>query len=88
MAEVAQVEGQLDVHVRLPVTVGGRRTHPADDVPGAHPLSPLVRSCVCGYGLQGINSQSANCGYRVVFATGILFFVLGTVLVSRIKSVR
>jgi MFS family permease len=34
------------------------------------------------------NKQAANSGYRVAFASVILFFALGTIFVSRIRSVR
>jgi MFS family permease len=34
------------------------------------------------------NSHAANSGYRVAFASVIVFFLLGTVFVSRIRSVR
>lgn len=43
---------------------------------------------VAGPVLDAFNRQSANSGYRVVFASAIVFFLLGTVLVSRIRSVR
>lgn len=34
------------------------------------------------------NHMGANSGYRVVFSSAVLFLLVGTVLVSRIKSVR
>ena len=34
------------------------------------------------------NSHATNSGYRVAFGSVILFFLLGTVFVSRIRSVR
>jgi MFS family permease len=34
------------------------------------------------------NHMGANSGYRVVFSSAVLFLLLGTVLVSRIRSVR
>jgi MFS family permease len=36
--------------------------------------------------IDHFNRQSANSGYRVAFASVIVFFVLGTVFVSRIRS--
>jgi hypothetical protein len=43
---------------------------------------------LAGVLLDYFNRQSPNSGYRVVFSTAIVFLVLGTVLVSRIRSVR
>ena len=37
--------------------------------------------------IDHFNRQAANSGYRVAFASVIVFFVLGTVFVSRIRSV-
>jgi hypothetical protein len=36
--------------------------------------------------IDHFNRQAANSGYRVAFASVIVFFVLGTVFVSRIRS--
>jgi len=47
-------------------------------------LLPSIFGVVLGY----FNQQSANSGYRVIFSGAIVFYLLGTVLVSRIKSVR
>jgi hypothetical protein len=38
--------------------------------------------------LDYFNKQSANSGYRVIFSFAVVFLLLGTVLVSRIRSVR
>ncbi len=38
--------------------------------------------------LQALNNASPNSGYRVVFAAAIVFFTLGTIGVSRVRSVR
>lgn len=38
--------------------------------------------------IQYFNSHAANSGYRVAFGSVILFFLLGTLFVSRIRSVR
>src|SRR5438132_12814841 len=35
-----------------------------------------------------LNGPHGNGGYRIVFSSAVLFLFLGTVLVSRIKSVR
>ena len=48
----------------------------------------MVLPSALGFVLDAFNRNQANSGFRVVFASGIVFFVLGTVLVSRIKSVR
>lgn len=47
-------------------------------------LLPSVFGVVLGY----FNQQSSNSGYRVVFSAAIVFYLLGTILVSRIRSVR
>jgi len=41
-----------------------------------------------GRGLDYFNSVSHNLGYRVVFSSTVVLLALGTVFVSRIKSVR
>ena len=48
----------------------------------------VIVPTIAGPVLDAFNRQQANSGYRVVFASGIVFFLLGTLLVSRIKSVR
>jgi hypothetical protein len=35
-----------------------------------------------------LNGSNGNGGYRVVFSSAVVFLFLGTVLVSRIKSMR
>ena len=51
-------------------------------------LPQVFVPAVAGVVLDSMNRASANSGYRVIFASGIVFFLLGTILVSRIKSVR
>src|ERR1700730_12408326 len=51
-------------------------------------LPQVLLPSVAGFVLFTLNRQSPNSGYRVVFAGAIVFYLLGTVLVSRIKSVR
>jgi MFS family permease len=41
-----------------------------------------------GAAIDALNHVSPNLGYRVVFASAIVFLAIGTVFVSRIKSVR
>ena len=41
-----------------------------------------------GFVLDALNRQSANSGYRAVFSIAVVFYLLGAVLVSRIRSVR
>ena len=43
---------------------------------------------VAGLVLSAVNAHQANAGYRVVFSFAIVFFLLGTVLVRRVRSVR
>ena len=51
--------------------------------------APLFqRTPIGGLLLDYFNRFSPNSGYRAVFASAIVFFVLGTVFVSRVKSVR
>ena len=45
---------------------------------------PLTMGVLLDY----FNQQSANSGYRVIFSFAVVFLLLGTVLVSRIRSVR
>ncbi len=47
-----------------------------------------VVPAIAGAGLDALNAHSANSGYRLVFGTAGVCFVLGTVLVRRIKGVR
>jgi hypothetical protein len=47
-------------------------------------IVPAIEGVLISY----FNSHAANSGYRVAFASVILFFLLGTVFVSRIRSVR
>lgn len=54
----------------------------------AYTLPQVFLPSAFGFVLDAFNRQAANSGYRVVFSSGILFYLLGTVLVSRIKSVR
>jgi MFS family permease len=54
----------------------------------AYTFPQVVLPSALGFVLDAFNRNSPNSGFRVVFATGIVFFVLGTILVSRIKSVR
>ena len=48
-------------------------------------LLPLFGGALIDYLNKNVNP---NIGYRVVFASAVVFLFLGTVLVSRIKSVR
>jgi MFS family permease len=43
---------------------------------------------VAGFALSALNAQSHNSGYRVVFTFAVVFYLLGTLLVSRVRSVR
>jgi MFS family permease len=43
---------------------------------------------VAGFALDLFNHQAPNAGYRVIFVGAAAFYVLGTVFVSRIRSVR
>jgi MFS family permease len=47
-------------------------------------IIPAVEGVLIAY----FNSHAANSGYRVAFGSVIFFFLLGTVFVSRIRSVR
>ena len=47
-------------------------------------IVPAIEGALIGY----FNHQVANSGYRIAFASVIVFFLLGTAFVSRIKSVR
>jgi MFS family permease len=54
----------------------------------AQTLPQTIAPAIGGLLLDYFNRVSPNSGYRAVFASAIVFFVLGTVFVSRIKSVR
>jgi MFS family permease len=56
--------------------------HVAQTLPNS--LIPLVEGPL----IDHFNHVSHNSGYRVAFGSVILFFILGTVFVSRIRSVR
>jgi MFS family permease len=51
-------------------------------------LPQFVVPFFAGPALDHFNSVSPNLGYRVVFASAIVLLAIGTVFVSRIKSVR
>jgi MFS family permease len=51
-------------------------------------LPQFVVPFFAGPALDHFNAQSPNLGYRVVFASAIVLLALGTVFVSRIRSVR
>ena len=50
----------------------------------------IVILCTVSVGvlIAYFNSHAANSGYRVAFASVVVFFLLGTVFVTRIRSVR
>ena len=54
----------------------------------AQTLPQTIAPAIGGFLLDYFNHVSPNSGYRAVFASAIVFFILGTVFVSRIKSVR
>jgi MFS family permease len=54
----------------------------------AQTLPQTIAPAIGGFLLDYFNHVSPNSGYRAVFGSAIVFFVLGTVFVSRIKSVR
>ena len=67
------------------------RTRTAKDMGLFHvalTLPQVFVPAVAGLVLDSMNRASPNSGYRVIFASGIVFFLLGTILVSRIRSVR
>jgi MFS family permease len=43
---------------------------------------------VAGLALAALNERSHNSGYRVVFVGAVLFYLAGTLLISRVRSVR
>jgi len=51
-------------------------------------LPQVVVPLAAGFALDAVNRQSANSGYRVIFIGAAAFYLLGTVFVSRIQSVR
>ena len=51
-------------------------------------LPQVLLPSIGGFVLAYLNGRSANSGYRFVFAGAIVFYVLGTFLVTRIRSVR
>jgi len=67
------------------------RTKSAKDMGLFHVAFTLPQTFVpltMGVLLDYFNKQSANSGYRVIFSFAVVFLLLGTVLVSRIRSVR
>lgn len=67
------------------------RASPAKDMGLFHvalTLPQVLVQALAGVALDAFNRASPNSGYRVVFSAGIVFYLLGTVFVSRIKSVR
>ena len=54
----------------------------------AQTLPQTIAPAIGGYLLDYFNHVSPNSGYRAVFGSAIVFFVLGTIFVSRIRSVR
>ena len=54
----------------------------------AQTLPNSIIPAVEGGLIDHFNKQAANSGYRVAFGSVILFFLLGTIFVSRIRSVR
>src|SRR5919204_657107 len=67
------------------------RTRPAKDMGlfhVAYTLPQVLLPSAFGFVLDAFNRAGGNAGYRVVFSSAIVFYVLGTILVSRIRSVR
>ena len=67
------------------------RASPAKDMGLFHVGQTLPNSIVPaveGVLISFFNSHVANSGYRVAFGSVVLFFLLGTLFVSRIRSVR
>ena len=54
----------------------------------AYTFPQIVLPSILGFVLDAFNRNAPNSGFRVVFAFAIVFFLLGTILVSRIRSVR
>ena len=51
-------------------------------------LPQVLVPVAAGFVLDAFNRQSANSGYRVIFIGAAIFYLLGTIFVSRIRSVR
>ena len=67
------------------------REHSAKDMGLFHvafTLPQVLLPSIAGPVLDIFNHQSRNSGYRVIFSASIVFYVIGTVLVSKIRSVR
>jgi MFS family permease len=67
------------------------RTRPAKDMGlfhVAYTLPQVLLPSAFGFVLDAFNRAGGNAGYRVVFSSAIVFYLLGTILVSRIRSVR
>ena len=67
------------------------REHAAKDMGLFHVALTLPQTFVpltMGVLLDYFNRQSPNSGYRVIFSFAVVFLLLGTVMVSRIRSVR
>ncbi|GAC1657761.1 MAG: MFS transporter [Candidatus Dormibacteraceae bacterium] len=67
------------------------KAHSAKDMGLFHvafTLPQVLLPAIMGPILDIANHRSANSGYRIIFSAAIVFYLLGTVLVSRIKSVR
>ena len=54
----------------------------------AQTLPQTIAPAIGGFLLDYFNNRVPNSGYRAVFGSAIVFFVLGTVFVSRIRGVR
>lgn len=67
------------------------RERPAKDMGLFHvalTLPQVVVPAIAGVALDAFNRASPDSGYRVIFFGGVVFYAAGTVLVSRIRSVR
>lgn len=51
-------------------------------------LPQVLVLVAAGFVLDAFNRQSANSGYRVIFIGAAIFYLLGTIFVSLIRSVR
>jgi MFS family permease len=54
----------------------------------AYTLPQVIMPVIGGALIEALNGVSPGNGYRIVFALSIVFFGLGTVLVSRIRAIR
>ena len=54
----------------------------------AFTLPQVLVPAVAGPVLDYFNRQHANSGYRVIFSAAVVFMIVGSYFVSRIKSVR